>query len=79
MSDSLKFQIMLNWYMVHCQLQMKELQEYKIDPLSLNGTEPFSTLTIDQVIMQTLGGIGGKTTFSRDLTIPHLDLSHFAH
>ena len=39
---------------------MKELNAYDIDPLTLNGTEPYTELTIDQLIMRAMGGIGGR-------------------
>lgn len=42
------------------QVLLEELQEFKIDPLNLNGTEPYTELTIDQIIMQASGGPGSK-------------------
>lgn len=40
------------------QVLMAELAEYKIDPLNLNGTEPYTDLTIDQIITRAMGGMG---------------------
>ncbi|XP_052783984.1 zinc metalloproteinase nas-15-like isoform X2 [Mya arenaria] len=40
------------------QLMMEELQEFNIDPLNLNGTEPYTDLTIDQIIARASGGLG---------------------
>ncbi|XP_045199753.2 zinc metalloproteinase nas-15-like isoform X2 [Mercenaria mercenaria] len=40
------------------QVLMEELKAYKIDALTLNGTEPYTELTIDQIIMRASGGEG---------------------
>ena len=55
--------------MVKGQVLLKELQAYNIDPLNLNGTEPYTTLTIDQIIMRAMGGIGSKCTYLRNATL----------
>lgn len=44
--------------MVRGQILMEELREFRIDPLDLNGTEPYTDLTIDQIIMRASGGPG---------------------
>ncbi|KAL4220458.1 hypothetical protein ACF0H5_020859 [Mactra antiquata] len=43
---------------VYSQLLMEELNNFKIDPMTLNGTQAFTKLTIDQLIMQAMGGPG---------------------
>ncbi|KAH3787177.1 hypothetical protein DPMN_165297 [Dreissena polymorpha] len=49
------------WMIVTCRLAtaqvlLEELQQLKIDPLDLNGTEPYTELTIDEIISRARGG-----------------------
>ena len=66
------FQFVLSWFMTSGQILRKELEEYKIDPLNLNGTEPYTELTIDQIIMRAMGGVGRKSSFQALVNIPYV-------
>lgn len=54
------FQVLLSCRGCDGQVLMEELKMFNIDPLNLNGTEPYTELTIDQIIMQASGGSGSK-------------------
>ncbi|KAK3603705.1 hypothetical protein CHS0354_023311 [Potamilus streckersoni] len=54
--------LLLQAFLTFCpcesQLTMGELRQFGIDPLDMNNLEPFTNLTIDQIITQAMGGIG---------------------
>jgi len=62
---------MANWLLFQClvvaglslaQIVLEELQQFNIDPLNLNGTEPYTDLTIDQIIARASGGYGSRNS-----------------
>lgn len=53
------FQLSMMFHLSAAQVVMEELKAYNIDPLNLNGTEPYTELTIDQIILKASGGFGG--------------------
>ena len=54
------FQVLLVCRVTMGQVLREELRQFNIDPLNLNGTESYTDLTIDQIILQASGGSGSK-------------------